>query len=128
MAKEIYLDYQSAKPVDPRVIDGMTKYFYEEFGNPSALHTTGDIGTEALEESRKSIAEFINADEDEIIFTSGATEAINLGIIGYVMKNKRKGNHVIMSEIEHISIHNIAKYLERSGFEVSKVPVTNLVE
>ena len=121
--KEIYLDYQSAKPVDPRVIEGMLPYFNEKYGNPSALHTTGDIGTDALEESRKSIAKFINADEDEIIFTSGATEAINLGIIGYAMKNKRKGNHIIMSEIEHISIHNIAKYLERSGFEVSKVPV-----
>ena len=121
--KEIYLDNQSAKPVDQRVIEGMLPYFNEKYGNPSALHTTGDIGTDALEESRKAIAEFINADEDEIIFTSGATEAINLGIIGYAMKNKRKGNHIIMSEIEHISIHNIAKYLERSGFEISKVPV-----
>jgi len=101
----------------------MLPYFNEKYGNPSALHTTGDIGTDALEESRKAIAKFINADEDEIIFTSGATEAINLGIIGYAMKNKRKGNHIIMSEIEHISIHNIAKYLERSGFEISKVPV-----
>ena len=121
--KEIYLDNQSAKPVDPRVIEGMLPYFGEKYGNPSALHTTGDIGTDALEESRKSIAEFINADEDEIIFTSGATEAINLGIIGYALKNKKKGNHIIMSEIEHISIHNIAKHLERSGFEISKVPV-----
>ncbi len=121
--KEIYLDNQSAKPVDSRVIEGMLPYFGEKYGNPSALHTTGDIGTDALEESRKSIAEFINADEDEIIFTSGATEAINLGIIGYALKNKKKGNHIIMSEIEHISIHNIAKHLDRSGFEISKVPV-----
>jgi cysteine desulfurase len=120
---EIYLDNQSAKPVDPRVIEEMLPYFTEKYGNPSALHTTGDIGTDALEESRKSIAKFINADEDEIIFTSGATEAINLGIIGYAMKNKRKGNHIIMSEVEHISIHNIATHLTRSGFEVSKVPV-----
>lgn len=121
--KEVYLDNQSAKPVDPRVIEGMLPYFGEKYGNPSALHTIGDIGTDALDESRKSIAKFINADEDEIIFTSGATEAINLGIIGYAMKNKRKGNHIVMSEIEHISIHNIAKYLERAGFEISKVPV-----
>ena len=121
--KEVYLDNQSAKPVDPRVIEGMLPYFGDKYGNPSALHSTGDVGTDALEESRKSIAEFINADEDEIIFTSGATEAINLGIIGYAMKNKKKGNHIIISEIEHISIHNIAKYLEREGFEISKVPV-----
>ncbi len=121
--KQVYLDYQSAKPVDPRVIEGMTKYFHEAFGNPSALHQVGDTATDALDESRKTIAKFINADEDEIIFTSGATEAINLGIIGYALKNKKKGNHIIMSEIEHISIHNIAKHLERLGFEISKVPV-----
>jgi cysteine desulfurase len=121
--KQVYLDYQSAKPVDPRVIEGMTKYFHEAFGNPSALHQVGDAATDALDESRKTIAKFINADEDEIIFTSGATEAINLGIIGYALKNQKKGNHIIMSEIEHISIHNIAKHLERLGFEISKVPV-----
>ena len=121
--KQVYLDYQSAKPVDPRVVEGMSKYFHEAFGNPSALHQVGDVATDALEESRKTIAEFINADEDEIIFTSGATEAINMGIIGYALRNKNKGNHIIISEIEHISIHNIAKHLERQGFEVSKVPV-----
>ena len=121
--KEIYLDNQSAKPVDPRVTEGMLPYFSEKYGNPSALHTTGDVATDALEESRKAIAKFINADDDEIIFTSGATEAINMGIIGYAMRNQQKGNHIIISEVEHISIHNIAKYLERSGFEVSRVPV-----
>ncbi len=121
--KQVYLDYQSAKPVDPRVIEGMSKYLHEAFGNPSALHQVGDVATDALDESRKAIAKFINADEDEIIFTSGATEAINMGIIGYALRNKKKGNHIIMSEIEHISIHNIAKHLERLGFEISKVPV-----
>ena len=121
--KQIYLDYQSAKPVDPRVVEGMLPYFNEKYGNPSALHSIGDEGTEALEESRGAIARFINADDDEIIFTSGATEAINMGIIGYALRNQKKGNHIIMSEVEHISIHNIAKHLERSGFEISKVPV-----
>ncbi|MFW9812524.1 MAG: cysteine desulfurase family protein [Candidatus Thorarchaeota archaeon] len=123
MAKGIYLDYQSAKPVDPRVVEGMSEYFFEDFGNPSALHHVGDVATDALEESRKKIAEYINADEDEIIFTSGATEAINMGIIGFALRNKKKGNHIIMSEIEHISIHNIAKHLEKEGFVISKVPV-----
>jgi len=121
--KEVYLDYHSAKPVDSRVIEGMMKYFHEDFGNPSSLHHVGDVATEALEDSRKKIADFINADDDEIIFTSGATEAINLGIIGYALRNKNKGNHIIIAEIEHISIHNIVKYLEREGFEISKVPV-----
>ncbi|MFQ5832344.1 MAG: cysteine desulfurase family protein [Candidatus Thorarchaeota archaeon] len=121
--REVYLDYQSSKPVDPRVIEGMMPYFHERFGNASALHHVGDVATEALEESRRVIAEFINADADEIVFTSGATEANNLALIGYAMRQKRKGNHIIISEIEHISIRNIAKYLEREGFEVTRVPV-----
>jgi len=121
--KEVYLDYQSSKPVDPRVIDGMLPYFHERFGNASALHRVGDVATEALEESRRAIADYINADHDEIIFTSGATEANNMALIGYALKNKRKGNHIIISEVEHISIRNIAKYLEREGFDVSRVPV-----
>jgi cysteine desulfurase len=121
--KQVYLDYQSAKPVDPRVLDEMMPYFHEKFGNPSTLHQVGDIATDALEESRKSIAKFINADEDEIVFTAGATEAINMAMIGYALRNKRKGNHIVISEVEHISIRNIAKHLERLGFEVSRVPV-----
>jgi cysteine desulfurase len=121
--KEVYLDYQSSKPVDPRVIEGMLPYFHERFGNASALHHVGDVATEALDHSRRAIADYINADYDEIVFTSGATEANNLALIGYAMKNKRKGNHIIISEVEHISIRNIAKYLERQGFEISRVPV-----
>ena len=118
-----YLDYQSAKPVDSRVIDAMLPYFHDKFGNPSSLHAVGDVATTELEEARATIAGFINAEKDEIIFTSGATESNNLGIIGYAMRNKNKGNHIIISEVEHISIHNIAKYLEKNGFTVSKVPV-----
>ncbi len=123
LQKQIYLDYQTAKPVDPRVVDKMLPWFTEHFGNPSSLHHVGDVATDALEASRARIARFINADPDEIIFTSGATEANNLGIIGYALKNKRNGKHVIISEIDHISVHNIGKYLTQNGFEVTKVPV-----
>lgn len=118
-----YLDYQSSKPVDSRVVEAIIPYFHDKFGNPSSLHKTGDDATEILEESRQTIAGFINADKDEIIFTSGATESNNLGIIGFALRNKEKGNHIIISEIEHISIHNIAKYLGKFGFTVLKVPV-----
>ena len=118
-----YLDYQSSKPVDPRVTEAMAPYFHDSFGNPSSLHKTGDDATAILNESRQKIGEFINAQKDEIIFTSGATESNNLAIIGYAMRNLSKGNHIIISEIEHISIHNIVKYLEKNGFEISKVPV-----
>lgn len=120
----MYLDYQSAKPVDPEVIAAMTPYMVEKFGNASSLHEVGDWSTEALDSSRRMIAHFVNAREpEEIIFTSGATEANNLAIIGYALRNKQKGKHVIISEVEHISILNIAKYLRKNGFEVSAVPV-----
>ena len=119
----IYLDYQSSKPVDPRVVEAMLPYFREKFGNPSSLHLEGDQATEILESCREDIARFIHADKDEIIFTSGATESNNLALIGFSLRNKNKGNHIVISEIEHISIHNIAKFLEKNGFEVSKIPV-----
>lgn len=120
---EIYMDYQAAKPVDPQVIQAMYQYYQDEYGNPSSLHKIGDRATEALDESRKVIATYLNADPSEIIFTSGATESNNLAILGYAFRNYRKGKHIIMSEVEHISNHNIAKYLTKNGFTVSKVPV-----
>ena len=119
----VYFDYVSSKPVDPGVIETMTGYLRENFGNPSSLHKIGDDATKVLEEARKTIAGFIHAEKDEILFTSGATESNNLGITGFALRNKQKGNHIIISEIEHISIHNIAKYLEKNGFIVSKLPV-----
>ncbi|UCC11934.1 MAG: cysteine desulfurase [candidate division WOR-3 bacterium] len=118
-----YFDYHSSKPVDQRVIDAMQPYFREHYGNPSSLHMIGDRATRVLEQSRLSVAEFLGAEKDEIIFTSGATESNNLALIGYAMRNRSKGDHIILSEIEHISIHNIAKYLEKQGFSVSRIPV-----
>ncbi len=118
-----YLDYQSSKPVDPRVIEAMIPYYRDEYGNPSSLHLPGDEASRILEECRETIAGFIKAEPDEIVFTSGATESNNLALIGFSLRNRAKGNHIIISEIEHISIHNIAKYLTKNGFEVSKVPV-----
>ncbi|MBN1831160.1 MAG: cysteine desulfurase [Deltaproteobacteria bacterium] len=123
VTREVYLDYQSSKPVDPRVLDAMHPYFSIKFGNPSSLHLVGDEATKVLEDSREKVAAFIGANQKEIIFTSGATESNNLALIGYAMRNKRKGNHIIISEVEHISIFNITKYLERNGFEVTRVPV-----
>ncbi len=119
----IYLDYQSSKPVDPRIVEAMLPYFHEKFGNPSALHEIGDEATEVLEKCRQEIAGFINSEKDEILFTSGATESNNLALIGFALRNKAKGKHIIISEIEHISIHNITKLLQKMEFEVSKVPV-----
>ena len=118
----IYLDYQSAKPTDPRVVEAMLPYFTERFGNPASLHAVGDAATEALEASRAKVAAFIGATPEEVIFTSGATESSNIALLGYANRNKRSGDHVVISEVEHISIHNIGKALEKAGFRVSKVP------
>jgi cysteine desulfurase len=122
MDREVYLDYQSAKPVDPRVVEAMLPYFTERFGNPASLHTVGDRATAVLDEGRVGVAAFIGAQPDEVIFTSGATESNNLALIGYANRAKREGAHVIISEVEHISLHNIGKFLEKSGFRVTKVP------
>ncbi|MFO8017825.1 MAG: cysteine desulfurase family protein [Promethearchaeia archaeon] len=122
--KQVYLDYQAAKPVDPRVFTEMKPYFTDTFANPASLHGTGDIATEALEHAREKVAKFIHApDPKSIIFTGSATESNNLALIGGALRNKQKGNHIIISEIEHISILNLGKYLEREEFEVSRVPV-----
>ena len=123
MPAQVYLDYQSSKPVDPRVVDAMRPWFTERFGNPSSLHLDGDEATEALEWSRERVAQFIGANKDEVIFTSGATESNNLAIIGYATRNRKRGDHIVIAESEHISIHNIAKALEKQGFKVSKVGV-----
>lgn len=122
MTDEVYLDYQSAKPVDPRVVDAMLPYFGERFGNAASLHSVGDRATEVLERSRARVAAFIGAETDEIVFTSGATESNNLALLGYMSRNKRAGDHVVISEVDHISLHNIGKSLEKSGVRVSKVP------
>ena len=120
----VYLDNQAAKPVDARVVSEMLLYFNEKFANPASLHCDGDIATDILETSREKIANFVNApNPSDILFTSGATESNNLALIGAAMRQKKKGNHIIISEIEHISILNLGKYLERQGFRVSRVSV-----
>ncbi|MEM3526515.1 MAG: cysteine desulfurase family protein [Candidatus Jordarchaeaceae archaeon] len=120
----VYMDYVSGKPVDPRVLDAMQPYHREIFGNPSSLHILGDPPVEAMEDARRKVADLIGAkDPKEIIFTSGATESNNLALKGVAFRNQNKGNHIIISAIEHISIINIAKYLEKFGFKTTKVGV-----
>jgi cysteine desulfurase len=120
----VYADYQSSRPVDPRVVDAMLPYFGgTAFGNAASLHAVGDEATAALEEARARVAAYFGAEAREIVFTSGATEASNIALIGYAQRNRRKGNHVIITEAEHISVLNIAKYLEKNGFTVSRAPI-----
>ena len=118
-----YFDYASAKPVDERVVEAMFPYMTEHFGNPSSVHSMGFKAREVIEESREKISELINGGGGDIIFTSGATESNNLALIGYVMRNARKGKHILVSSIEHMSVINPAKYLQKQGFEVDFISV-----
>jgi cysteine desulfurase len=124
--RKVYFDYAAASPVDPRVVGAMMPYFSEKFGNPSSLHGSGREPKKAVEDARAKVAGLINAKrKEEIIFTSGGTEANNLGIKGVAMRMKGEGAHVVTSAIEHISILNIMKYLQKNGFEVTLVPPTD---
>ena len=122
----IYLDYQSASPVDPRVREFSERYLSCDFGNPSALHSRGLAARAALEEARTKVAELINAEGPEsIIFTGGATEANNLAVRGVAQRNAGIGKKLLASSIEHISVLNPLKDLKKSGYEFALVPVNS---
>lgn len=128
---KIYLDHASAMPVDPRVFEFAKQYLQDDFGNPSSLHSVGLSAKRAIEEARKKVAELINAENENcIIFTSGATEANNLAIKGTALRNIGKGKKISASAIEHISVLNPMKELQKNGFEFTILPVdsTGLVD
>ena len=122
--RRIYLDCGAGVPVDSRVLEVMKPYFTEAFGNPSSVHSLGQEAKKAMEDARKHVADLIGAEtKDEIVFTSGATESNNLAIKGVAYRNKSKGNHLITSAIEHMSVINSFKYLQKEGFTTTFVPV-----
>ncbi len=123
--RRVYMDYGAAAPVDERVLAAMAPFYSEKFGNPSSLHSAGREPRKALEEARAKVASLVNAKrKEEIIFTSGGTESNNLGIKGVAMRMKGEGKHIVTSAIEHISVLNIMKSLEKSGFEATLVNPT----
>lgn len=117
----IYLDHSATTPVDPQVAEVVKKYMVEWFGNPSSLHSFGREAKEAVENARDQVSNLINCSPDEVYFTSGGTESDNLALIGYALRNREHGNHVIISNVEHPAIWLAAEELERLGFEVSRV-------
>ena len=120
----IYLDHASSMPVDSRVLDYSKPYLIEGFGNPSSLYSFGLKAKSAIEDARKKIAEFINAEnEKSIIFTSCATESNNLAVRGTAFRNISDGKDVIASAIEHISVLNPMKELQKNGFSYKSIPV-----
>jgi len=122
--ERIFLDHASSMPIDPRVLEFAEPYLRVGFGNPSSLHSVGLTARRAMEDARKKIAELINAENETcIVFTSSATEANNLAIKGTALRNIVKGKKVAASAIEHISVLNPMKELQKSGFEFSIIPV-----
>ncbi len=120
---KVYMDNASSAPVDKRVIEDMFPYFDTNVGNPASLHSSGIEARRALENARESVADLIKAQSKEIIFTSGSTESNNIALRGAAQRKKKKGNHIIITAIEHMSVVNTCKDLQREGFEVTTVPV-----
>ncbi len=121
--KRIYLDYAATTPMYPEVVKAMLPYFTDAFGNPSSLHSYGQESKGAIEEARVKIADLIGARSEEIVFTSGGTEADNFALKGVAYANEPKGNHIITSSIEHHAVIETCKFLEKRGFRVTYLPV-----
>jgi len=122
-AKKIYLDYAATTPVDPRALGAMTDCCKDKFGNTMSIHSFGQEAKLILEESREKAAKLMGAKPGEIIFTSSATESNNLALKGIAFANKNRGRHIIISSIEHPCVMESAKWLEKQGFEITKLPV-----
>jgi cysteine desulfurase len=122
--KRVYMDHAAATPVRPEVLEAMLPYFTQRFGNPSAVYDLGSEIKEVLEEQRARVAGLIGAQRNEIVFTSSGAEANNLAIKGAALANLKKGRHLIVSGIEHHSVLNAARFLEKfHDFEVTFLPV-----
>jgi cysteine desulfurase len=124
MQLPIYLDYSSTTPIDQRVVDQMIPFLREEFGNPaSRSHAFGWRAEEAVENARRQVAALVNADAKEIVWTSGATESINLALKGAAHFYKERGRHIITAKTEHKATLDTCRELEREGFEVTYLEV-----
>lgn len=121
--REVYLDYAATTPVKQEVLEEMLPYFTEKFGNPSSLYTKGYQAKEALVQARARVASLIGAQEREIYFTSGGTEADNWAVIGTVKSRKAKGNHIITTKIEHHALLHTCEFLEKEGYDVTYLDV-----
>jgi len=121
--RRIYLDHAATTPTHPEVMEAMLPYFIDAFGNPSSIYSYGREARGAVEEARTKVAELIGARSEEIIFTSGGTEADNHALKGVAYANERKGNHIITTSIEHHAVLEVCKFLESRGFKITRLPV-----
>jgi len=123
--RKVYLDYAAGTPVLPEVREEMLPYLTEIYGNPQSIHSWGDAVREAVDKAREQVAALIAGNPEEIIFTSSGSEANNLAIKGLAQAQVKKGKHIVVSAVEHFSVLNSARTLEKAGFELTLVPVDN---
>lgn len=121
--KRSYLDYAATTPARPEVVEAMRPYFTEAFGNPSTIYSYGQEAKGAVEAARAKIARLLNAREEEIVFTSGGTEADNFALTGVAYAGEGKKDHIITSAVEHHAVLEAAKFLEKRGVKVTYLPV-----
>ena len=124
--EKIYLDYAATTPIDPRVLEAMSPYFSDAFGNPSSVHRFGQKAESAVESARETLAHWLNGKPNEIIFTSGGTESDNLALRGAALaaRAQRQANHLLISPVEHHAVSHTAEQLGRYfGFELEYLPV-----
>ena len=121
--RDVYFDYGATTPVRPEVVEAMLPYLKEQFGNPLSLHRYGDGPRQAVEDAREKVAELIGARGNEIYFTASGSEANNMAVKGVALMNEKKGKHLVVSAVEHLSVINAAQTMEKMGFEVTRVPV-----
>jgi cysteine desulfurase len=121
IVRKVYLDHAATTPVHPKVVEAMLPYFTAKFGNPSNLHDMGREAKNAVEDARGKTAELIGAKPEEIYFTSSGTESNNFAVKGLAQANSQKGNHIIVSQVEHFSVLHPVKSLEKAGFKVTQV-------
>lgn len=121
--RHVYMDHAATTPTAPAVVEAMLPYFTERFGNPSSIYGWGREARKAVEQAREQVARVLGALPQEIIFTSGGSEADNLALKGVALANRNKGNHLITTAIEHHAVYDTAKSLEDLGFEITYVPV-----
>ena len=117
----IYLDYSATTPVNPDVLDSLLKVSRDYIGNPNSMHSLGVKSRALLKSATRQIADCLNIKMEEIIYTSGATEANNTALLGVALRYKNRGNHIILSKLEHPSEYVLANYLENLGFRISYV-------
>ncbi|MGD9677247.1 MAG: cysteine desulfurase family protein [Vulcanibacillus sp.] len=125
MIKQIYLDNSATTPVSGEVLNKMLPFYKDLFGNPSSIHRTGQSVRIPIEDARAEVAKALHTDTSRIIFTSGGTESDYLALIGVALANKDKGNHIIVSQIEHSAILAAADFLKNIGFDISYLAVDN---